>query len=124
MVFENVSFAYADGTHVLTDINLTVEPGQMVALVGQTGSGKSTMASLLPRFYDPDSGQILIDGCDIREVTLRSLREQIGMVTQQTITFNDTIRANITYGRRGAGEEETATAAKRAFAHDFISKLP
>jgi ABC-type multidrug transport system fused ATPase/permease subunit len=101
-----------------------VTVGQNIAIVGANGSGKTTLANLLPRFYDPDSGQILIDGRDIREVTLASLRGQIGMVTQQTITFNDTIRANIGYGRDGADEADIVRAAQRAFAHEFITQLP
>jgi subfamily B ATP-binding cassette protein MsbA len=95
-----------------------------VAIVGPNGSGKTTLANLLPRFYDPSSGRVLIDGHDIRDVTLQSLRSQIGMVTQQVISFNDTIAANIGYGRQGATREEIVAAAKRAYAHEFISALP
>jgi subfamily B ATP-binding cassette protein MsbA len=95
-----------------------------VAIVGPNGSGKTTLVNLLPRFYDPDSGRILIDGHDISDVTLDSLRAQIGMVTQDVITFNDTIAANIAYGRHGATQEEIVDAAKRAFAHEFISQMP
>lgn len=123
--FRDVSFTYpgTDRT-TLMDINLTVEAGHNIAIVGSNGSGKTTLANLLPRFYDPDSGQVLIDGQDIAEVTLASLRDQIGMVTQNVITFNDTIRANIAYGHRGATDEEIVAVAKRAFAHEFISELP
>jgi ABC-type multidrug transport system fused ATPase/permease subunit len=95
-----------------------------VAIVGPNGSGKTTLANLIPRFYDPDSGQVLIDDVDIRDVTLLSLRNQIAMVTQNVVTFNDTIAANIGYGKPGASREEIIQAAKRAFAHEFIEPLP
>ena len=125
VVFREVVFSYPkEERPTLTGVNLTVTGGHNVAIVGPNGSGKTTLANLLPRFYDPDSGQILMDGHDIREVTLSSLRDQIAMVTQQTITFNDTVRANIAYGRHGATEDEIVAAAKRAFAHEFISQLP
>jgi len=123
--FRNISFTYPGSDRTtLHDINLTVEAGHNIAIVGSNGSGKTTLANLLPRFYDPDSGQVLIDGQDIAEVTLASLRDQIGMVTQNVITFNDTIRANIAYGHRSATDEEIVAVAKRAFAHEFISELP
>jgi len=123
--FRQVVFTYPGAERPALDgIDLTVTAGHNVAIVGANGSGKTTLANLLPRFYDPDSGQILIDGHDIADVTLASLRDQIGMVTQQTITFNDTIRANIAYGRRNATEDEVIAAAQRAFAHEFISQLP
>ncbi len=123
--FRNVGFAYP-GTDrpVLKNINLTVEAGHNVALVGPNGSGKTTLVNLIPRFYDPSNGQVLIDGYDIREATLTSLRNQIGMVTQNIVTFNDTIAANIAYGRPDASHEEITDAAKRAYAHEFISALP
>jgi ABC-type multidrug transport system fused ATPase/permease subunit len=123
--FRNVEFAYL-GTDrpVLKGINLTVEAGHNVALVGPNGSGKTTLVSLLPRFYDPRKGQVLIDGRDIRDAALFSLRNQIGMVTQNVVTFNDTISANIAYGRPSAPREEIIVAAKRAYAHEFISALP
>ncbi len=108
----------------LNGVNLTVLAGHRVAIVGPNGSGKTTLANLIPRFYDPDSGQILIDGKDIREGTLASLRGQIAMVTQNVVTFNDTIAANIGYGKPGATREEIVNAAKRAFAHEFIEPLP
>ncbi|GAI85053.1 unnamed protein product, partial [marine sediment metagenome] len=98
--------------------------GHNVAIVGPNGSGKTTLANLVPRFYDPDSGQVLIDGKDIRDATLFSLRSQIGMVTQNVLTFNDTIAANIAYGKPGATREEIIDAARRSFAHEFISPLP
>ncbi|UCD50590.1 MAG: ATP-binding cassette domain-containing protein [Phycisphaerales bacterium] len=123
--FRNIVFTYPKAEQAtLKGVSLTVTAGHNIAIVGANGSGKTTLANLLPRFYDPDSGQILIDGHDIRDVTLTSLREQIGMVTQQTITFNDTIRANISYGREGADEADIVQAARRAFAHEFISQLP
>jgi subfamily B ATP-binding cassette protein MsbA len=123
--FRNVVFRYP-GTNktVLKRIHLTVEAGHNVAIVGPNGSGKTTLANLVPRFYDPDEGQVLIDGKDIRNATLFSLRRQIGMVTQHVVTFNDTIAANIGYGKQGATRDEIIAAAKRAFAHEFIAPLP
>jgi ATP-binding cassette, subfamily B, bacterial MsbA len=123
--FRDVFFTYPGGsTPVLKGINLTVQAGHNVALVGPNGSGKTTLANLLPRFYDPDSGQVLIDGRNIRDATLKSLRNQVGMVTQNVVTFNDTITANIAYGKPDAAREEIIAAAKRAFADEFISPLP
>jgi ABC-type multidrug transport system fused ATPase/permease subunit len=123
--FKNIVFTYPGATtQALERVNLTIEAGHNVALVGPNGSGKSTLANLIPRFYDPDSGQILIDGRDIRETSLFNLRNQIGMVTQNVVTFNDTIAANIAYGKPDAAEEEIITAAKRSFAHEFIEPLP
>jgi len=123
--FRDVIFTYP-GSEIpaLNGINLTVLAGHRVAIVGPNGSGKTTLANLIPRFYDPDRGQILIDGKDIREATLQSLRGQIAMVTQNVVTFNDTIAANIGYGKAGASREEIIQAAKRAFAHEFIEPLP
>ena len=123
--FRDIVFTYP-GTNrpVLNRVNLTVQAGHNVAIVGPNGSGKTTLANLIPRFYDPDSGQVLIDGKDTRDVTLFSLRSQIGMVTQNVITFNDTIAANIAYGKPGATREEIITAAERSFAHEFIAPLP
>jgi ABC-type multidrug transport system fused ATPase/permease subunit len=123
--FRNVTFTYPGSKRpALKGINLVVTAGHNVAVVGPNGSGKTTLANLIPRFYDPDSGQILIDGTDIRDATLFSLRNQIGMVTQNVVTFNDTIAANIAYGKNGATREEIIEAAMRAFAHEFISPLP
>ncbi len=123
--FKDVVFAYPGSVRpVLKEVNLTVSAGHNVAIVGPNGSGKTTLANLIPRFYDPDSGQILIDGQDIRDVTLSSLREQIGMVTQNIVTFNDTIAVNIAYAKPGATRKEIIAAAKRAFAHEFICLLP
>jgi len=121
--FEHVSFKYEDKM-VLRDINLEVEVGKIVALVGMSGAGKTTLVNLIPRFYDLDEGQITIDGRDIRTFTLRSLREHIGIVTQQTILFNDTVRNNIAYGDITRSEGEIVEAAKAANAQGFIEKLP
>jgi subfamily B ATP-binding cassette protein MsbA len=123
--FKDIVFTYP-GSEIpaLKQVNLSVEAGHNVALVGPNGSGKTTLANLIPRFYDPDSGRILIDGKDIREAKLHSLRSQIGMVTQNVITFNDTIAANIAYGKPGATREEIIAAARRSFAHEFVAPLP
>ncbi len=122
--FRDISFAYPGSeSQVLKGINLTVQAGHNIAIVGPNGSGKTTLANLVPRFYDPDEGQIFIDGMDIRDASLRSLRSQIGMVTQDMVTFNDTVAANIGYGKSGATTDEIVAAAKRAFAHEFISLL-
>ena len=123
--FKEVVFTYPGANEpALKGINLVVPAGHNVAIVGPNGSGKTTLANLIPRFYDPDSGQVLIDGIDVRNATLSSLRDQIGMVTQNVVTFNDTIAANIGYGKDGAAREEIVAAARRAFAHEFISLLP
>jgi subfamily B ATP-binding cassette protein MsbA len=123
VVFEGVWFNYGE-QEILKDINLGVEKGSMLAIVGPSGTGKTTLVDLIPRFYDPKKGRILIDGIDIREVSLRSLRQQIGIVTQETILFNDTIRANIAYGKTGASQKEIEQAAVQAHAHDFIKQMP
>jgi subfamily B ATP-binding cassette protein MsbA len=119
--FRNVTFAY-ESQPVLQDFSLTVKAGQLVALVGQSGSGKTTVTNLLLRFYDADAGSVQIGGVDVREVRGRDLREQVALVTQETILFNDTIRRNIGYGRPGAGDDDIEQAAKHAYAHDFITK--
>jgi subfamily B ATP-binding cassette protein MsbA len=122
--FKDVVFSYPGSDRpVLNRVNLTVKAGHNVALVGPNGSGKTTLANLIPRFYDPDGGQVLIDGRDIREVTLYSLRSRIGMVTQDVVTFNNTIAANIAYGRSGATKEQIIDVAKRAYAHEFIISM-
>ncbi|OHB62820.1 MAG: hypothetical protein A2168_04175 [Planctomycetes bacterium RBG_13_50_24] len=123
--FKDVVFTYPGSeTPALKQVNLSVVAGHNVALVGPNGSGKTTLANLIPRFHDPDTGRILIDGKDIREAKLHSLRSQIGMVTQNVITFNDTIAANIAYGKPGATREEIIAAARRSFAHEFVAPLP
>ena len=119
----NVTFRYED-VPVLNRINLTVRAGEAVAFVGMSGGGKTTLVNLIPRFYDVSEGQILIDGLDVRDVTIESLRAQIGMVTQQTILFNDTVRNNIVYGDTGKNEADVIRAAKAANAHNFIMNLP
>jgi len=122
--FENVSFAYGNGPDVLHDITIDAHLGQIIALLGATGSGKSTILHLLPRFYDPTSGRILIDGLDIREVTQTSLRRNVGLVLQDVFLFNATLRENIAYGAANATTEQIIAAAKIARLHDFISSLP
>jgi len=121
--FQEVTFKYEEEV-VLKEISLQVKVGEMIALVGMSGAGKTSLVNLLPRFYDVEDGRILIDGHDIRKVTLKSLRDQIGLVTQQTILFNDTIRNNIAYGNLKCSDPEVVDAAKAANAHDFIQKLP
>ncbi len=123
--FVDIAFTYpGERSQVLNGVNLTVQAGHNVAIVGPNGSGKTTLANLVPRLYDPDSGQILIDGNNIRNASLASLRGQIAMVTQNIVTFNDTIKANIAYGKIEANDQEIEAAARRAFAHEFISALP
>ena len=120
----HVSFAYNDGREVLTDINLTIPRGQTIALVGQSGSGKSTLVDLIPRYHDTQHGQILIDGTDIRDLTIQSLRSIIGNVNQEAILFNDTIFNNIAFGVEHATQEQVEEAARIANAHDFIMEMP
>jgi ABC-type multidrug transport system fused ATPase/permease subunit len=122
--FEGVSFAYGAEQPLLTDIDFAAAPGQTVALVGPSGSGKSTLINLIPRFYDATAGRVLIDGHDVRDVTLDSLRSQIGTVMQETFLFNMTIAENIRYGRPEATDDEVEAAARAAHAHDFIMRLP
>ena len=122
--FNNVSFSYNPGEQVLNNVSFDVKPGEMIAFVGPSGAGKSTVASLLPRFYDVSEGSITIDGQDIRQVTLNSLREQVGIVPQETVLFNGSVYDNIVYGRLDATKEEVEAAAKAANAHNFIMELP
>ncbi len=122
--FKEVCFAYTPERPVLKHVNLTINHGETVAVVGKNGCGKSTLMSLLNRFYDPDYGTIHIDGENIRNVKLKSLRSQLGYVTQHTVLFDDTIRANIKYGTYGSSDEEVEAAAKKGHAHDFICMLP
>jgi subfamily B ATP-binding cassette protein MsbA len=121
--FNKVSFSYSQEA-VLSNINLEIEPGEAIALIGRTGAGKSTLANLLPRFYDPTAGQVIIDGYDLREVTLRSLRQQVAVVPQEIALFQGTIRENIAYGQPAATETAIIDAAKLANAHQFITAFP
>ncbi len=123
--FQGVSFHYgASELPALSEVDLTVMRGEVVALVGSSGSGKSTLVSLVPRFYEPSSGAVLVDGQDIKDCTLRSLRQQIGIVSQDTVLFDESVRYNIAYGREEATDEQVAEAAKAAYAHEFIERLP
>jgi subfamily B ATP-binding cassette protein MsbA len=127
IAFENVRFCYeSEGLEreVLHGINLEAKAGEILALVGSSGAGKSTLVSLVPRFFDVSSGRIAIDGHDIRDVTMASLRSQIGVVTQETILFNDSLRNNIAYGQPSVSQRELESAARAALAHDFIMELP
>jgi ATP-binding cassette subfamily B protein len=125
ITFDKVSFRYVGSTTpVLTDVSFVAEPGQTIALLGATGSGKTSIINLIPRFYDPTSGSVKIDGHDIRDVTLDSLRSQIGIVLQETTLFSGTIRDNIAFGKPDATAEEVEAAARAAAAHDFISSFP
>jgi len=122
--FDHVWFQYDDGEMVLKDIVLTVARGEVVALVGMSGAGKSTLTDLIPRFHDVSRGRILVDGADVRQLTQASLRGQIAIVTQETFLFNDTVAANIAYGKADATTEEIERAARAAYAHEFILALP
>jgi len=122
--FKNVCFSYEPGHPILTNVDLRVDFGETVALVGKNGCGKSTLVGLIPRFYDPDHGAIAVDGVDIRTANLRSLRQQIGMVTQESILFDDTVYNNIAYGSPHASREDIERAAQQAFIHEIILKLP
>jgi subfamily B ATP-binding cassette protein MsbA len=121
--FDHLQFSYGEKI-ALDDIQLQIKPGQLIALVGASGSGKTTLANLLLRFYDPQRGAIRIGGVDIRDVTTRDLRNQIAVVTQETVLFNDTIRRNIELGRPGASNDEIIAAARHAYAYDFIMEKP
>ncbi len=126
--FENVSFSYGqegeDSREILSDINLEVKAGEVLAVVGSSGAGKSTLVHLIPRFFDVSSGRLLIDRQDVRDVTLASLRSQIGIVTQETVLFNDTVRNNIAYGQPRVSAKDVEVAARMALAHDFIMEMP
>jgi ATP-binding cassette subfamily B protein len=122
--FDDVNFSYDGETPALCELSMVVPPGQTVALVGATGAGKSTMAKLVARFYDPDHGRVLVDGHDLRDVTERSLRSQLGIVPQEGFLFSGTIRDNIAFGRVGATDEDVETAARAVGAHEFIERLP
>lgn len=122
--FDNVSFSYPDGKAVLYDISFAARPGQMIAVVGLTGAGKTTLVSLIPRFYNPTAGRVTIDGVDIRKYRLRSLRERISIVPQDAVLFSGTIRDNLRYGKLDATDAEIEAAARAAHAHDFVSRLP
>jgi ATP-binding cassette subfamily B multidrug efflux pump len=124
VVFENVSFGYLRRHRVLSDINLEAKPGEIIALLGATGSGKSSIINLIPRFYDPTEGRVLIDGYDLRKVQLQTLRDQIGIVLQETTLFAATIEENISFGRPDATHDDVVEAAKAAQAHDFIMSMP
>jgi ATP-binding cassette subfamily B protein len=124
VTFEHVSFAYQGKLNVLQDITFTAEAGQTIALMGPTGAGKSTITSLIPRFYDPTEGRVLIDGIDIRQLKLENLRREIGIVLQDPFLFGSTIAENIAYGRPNATQEAITAAARAARAHDFIMEFP
>ncbi len=121
--FEHVTFAYGD-RNVLDDLNLHVEPGQVAAFVGPSGAGKTTITQLVPRFYDPQGGRVMVDGHDVKAVTLESLRRDIGIVSQETYLFHDTIAANLRYAKPEATDEELYKVARAANIHDFITSLP
>ncbi|OFW09091.1 MAG: hypothetical protein A3H27_04140 [Acidobacteria bacterium RIFCSPLOWO2_02_FULL_59_13] len=124
IVFDNVSFAYEGRETFLKDICLEVKAGDVVAIVGPSGAGKTTLVNLIPRFFDPSRGRVLIDGVDVRDISLDSLRSQIAMVTQETILFNDTVRNNICYGRRNVSDEDLDEVAQASIAVDFIRQMP
>ena len=124
VLFEGVHFRYGDGDNVLHDVTFHMAPGEVVALVGPSGAGKTSIASLLCRFYDPIDGRILVDGHDLRQVRVESLRKQVAVVLQDTFLFNTTVRENLLYGKPDASDEEMIAAARAAYAHDFIAQLP
>jgi ATP-binding cassette subfamily B protein len=124
IAFESVGFAYAEGRPVVEEVDLEIESGRTIALIGHTGSGKTTLASLVPRFYDATAGRVTIDGADVREVKLASLRRAIGIVAQDPFLFSATVRENITFGAPEATDEDVVRAARLAQAHDFIEELP
>ena len=124
ITFDHVGFAYDPASPVLKDINFSIAPGQLVGVVGATGGGKSTVVGLIPRFYDPGAGRVLIDGVDLRDFKVQGLRKQIGFVLQDTVLFRGTVRDNIAYGRPDATDDEIVTAAKLANADEFIARMP
>jgi subfamily B ATP-binding cassette protein MsbA len=122
--YEHVTFAYRPGTPVLHDLDFEVRRGEVVALVGASGGGKSTTLDLLSRFHDPTAGRVTIDGVDLKQATLASLRGQLGVVSQETFLFHDSVRANIAFGMDGVPQAQVEAAARAAHAHDFVSRLP
>ena len=122
--FEHVGFEYMEGRAVLEDVDLHVPPGKTIALIGHTGSGKTTLTSLVPRFYDTTSGRVLVDGVDVRDVTLRSLRHAIGVIPQDPFLFSATVRENITFGAPELTDEQVEHVARLAQAHEFVERLP
>jgi ABC-type multidrug transport system fused ATPase/permease subunit len=124
VAFENVSFAYRQGDPVLQRVSFVAEPGEMIALVGPSGAGKSTLVSLVARFYDPTHGRVLVDGIDVRHLSLAGLRDNIGMVFQDTFLFAGTVRENIAFGRSDASEADILSAARAAHAWEFITRMP
>ena len=123
VTFDKVTFSYNDSKNVLTNVDLDVKPGEMIALVGPTGAGKTTMVSLINRFYDVNSGAVMIDGIDVRDVTQNSLRTQVGVMMQDTFLFSGPVIENIRFAKPDATDEECIEAAKKAFAHDFIMRM-
>jgi len=124
IVFDNIDFEYEPGQPVLRAVNLRIRKGEVVALVGPSGAGKTTLANLIPRFFDPSRGRILMDGHDLRDLKLATVRAQVGMVTQETILFNDTVFNNIAYGQVSESRSSVEKAARAALAHDFIMAMP